>query len=541
MQLRALIAVRLSKVTDATTSPERQLETCRDLIRQRGWAEVGVAQDLDVSAGKTTPFTRPQLGEWLTNRAGEYDVIVVYRMDRLVRRLLDLADVIRWCQQNNVKLVSATESFLDLTAPFGDIIALLVAKVAEMELAAISERNTSAARHNLRAGKYRGGIPPWGYVPEQIDGDWRFVIDPAQAEVIHEVVKRVLAGEPMRAIAAYLNDRGIPSPRDTFATHQGRAAKGSQWHSGGLKRALSSPALLGYTTTLNGPLRADDGSPLTRAEPILTKETFDRLQVELADRENRKEPTKRTNSLLLQVIFCGAIRHKPECSRATPCDCPVCGGVGYKIVGSRGRRPRYRCVTMQEGHPCGNKSIFMDDCDNLVEGVLLKLLGDSERLERVWDTGSDHSAELAEVNDKLADLAGLIGTGVYAAGTPQRAVLDKRITELAARQAELAAQAVKPAGWIWKPVCSGSCPPSCDGQSPKHTGELFSDWWASQDVIARNVWLRSMGVRLTWNGDQMHLDFGDLRKMVENMRASGPVTKWLALLDSLPPGAVVEV
>ncbi|WP_234801081.1 recombinase family protein [Mycobacteroides abscessus] len=64
---------------------------------------------MDVSAGKTTPFDRPQLGDWLTNRHHEFDVLVVFRMDRIVRRLLDLADLIRWCQTHSVALVSATE------------------------------------------------------------------------------------------------------------------------------------------------------------------------------------------------------------------------------------------------------------------------------------------------------------------------------------------------------------------------------------------------------------------------------------------------
>src|SRR3954453_8503321 len=131
--MRALIVVRLSRVTDATTSPERQLEACRQLCSQRGYEVVGVAEDLDVTAA-TAPFDRPQLGDWLTNRLGEFDVLVFYRMDRIVRRLLDLADLIRWCQQHAVKVISASEQFLDLTQPFGDIIALLVAKVAEMEL-----------------------------------------------------------------------------------------------------------------------------------------------------------------------------------------------------------------------------------------------------------------------------------------------------------------------------------------------------------------------------------------------------------------------
>jgi site-specific DNA recombinase len=85
--MRALIVVRLSRVTDATTSPERQIAACEELCRPRGYEVVGIAQDLDVSAAKTTPFDRPQLGKWLDDPT-RYDVIVFFRVDRIVRRLV---------------------------------------------------------------------------------------------------------------------------------------------------------------------------------------------------------------------------------------------------------------------------------------------------------------------------------------------------------------------------------------------------------------------------------------------------------------------
>jgi site-specific DNA recombinase len=91
----------------------------------------------------------------LKNRPGEFDVLVFYRADRIVRRLFGFADLTRWRREHSVTLVSATESHIDLSNDFGDIMALLIAKVAEIELAAISERKASAARHNIKAGKYR--------------------------------------------------------------------------------------------------------------------------------------------------------------------------------------------------------------------------------------------------------------------------------------------------------------------------------------------------------------------------------------------------
>jgi hypothetical protein len=65
--MRALVVIRLSRATDTTTSPERQLQTYRELRTQRGYEVVGVAEDLDVS-GAVDPFDRekrPNLSRWL--------------------------------------------------------------------------------------------------------------------------------------------------------------------------------------------------------------------------------------------------------------------------------------------------------------------------------------------------------------------------------------------------------------------------------------------------------------------------------------------
>ncbi|ORB49409.1 recombinase family protein [Mycobacteroides saopaulense] len=488
-QARALVVIRLSRVTDATTSPERQLEACRELCSQRGYNIVGMAEDLDVSAGSTSPFDRPQLGEWLTNRHNEFDVLVFFRVDRVVRRLFDLADLIRWGQEHSVSLVSATESHFDLSNKLGNVIALLVASIAEMELEAISERNRSAAQYNLRAGKYRGGIPPWGYRPDDSTGEWRYVQDPEQVQVIQEVARRVLEGEPLRAVAHNLTERKILTTKDRFAEIQGREVKGYEWYPSPLKRSLTSPTLLGYAVANGEIIRNDDGSPVVRAEPILTREVFDRLSVELAGRENRKEPTRRSSALLLRVIYCG-----------------VCGKPAYKLKGGKGRQDRYRCASAQYKSTCGNGTVTITDADESLTESVLGLLGNSERQERVWDTGSDHSVELAELDAVLADLTSLLGTSVYRAGTPQRAQLDSQIAGYAARHDELSKLTVRPAGWTWQP-----------------TGQVFSDWWEQQEIEGKNIWLREMEIRLTFDKSAgavvvWHTDLGDLKRFEEQLK-----------------------
>ncbi|MCA1007022.1 recombinase family protein [Rhodococcus hoagii] len=512
---RALIVVRLSRMTDESTSPERQRAACEQLCAARGWEVVGVAEDLDVSAGKTSPFERPALSQWIGDddanpgRIGEFDVLVFFRVDRLVRRVRHLGKMIAWSEQYGVNLVSATETHFDLSSSVGRLIAQLVASFAEMELEAISERNTSSHRHNIQLGKWTGGVPPWGLLPVETPDGWRLVHDAEAVPVIQEVVERVLTGEPLRAIAHDLTERGIPTARDRYNSHQGREPKGYGWHSAGLKRALTSPTLLGYVTRREpitdahgrvlrdskdrkqfGPeeiVRGGDGSPVQRSEPILTKPVFDRLGVELADRENRKEPTKRSSALLLQVVFCD-----------------VCGRPAYRLKGGKGRASRYRCASAQYKATCGNLTVPEADLDDFVESQVLGLMGESERLSRVWDAGEDTAAELAEVDETLTDLVGQLGSGPYRSGTPQRATLDDRIAALAKTRDDLVAVTTRPAGWTWQP-----------------TGETFAEWWERQGVQERNVYLRSMGVSVRFDKRealQLKLTLGELNKMASEVK-----------------------
>jgi site-specific DNA recombinase len=278
------------------------------------------------------------------------------------------------------------------------------------------------------------------------------------------------------------------------------------WNVTPLKRSLLSEAMLGRVTDAKGKsIRGDDGSPILRAEPILTREVFERLRVELDSRSKRGEPTERSSSLLLRVLHCG-----------------ICREPAYKFNGgSHSQYPRYRCKSMTQAVKCGNKTIRADEIDVLVDRAIVTLLGESERLERVWDSGSDNSAELEEINAELVEVTGFIGTPAFRAGTPQYDALIARIETLVARQEKLSADEVKPAGWTWKP-----------------TGEKFGDWWERQDVTARNVWLRTMNVRVEFGREGINLDLGDLGTLTQQLNPSGPAAQWQEVFEAMRENGV---
>ncbi len=520
--MRVLIVVRLSRETSSSTSVARQTEVCEGFCRERGWEPVAVCEDVEVSGSKEIdPFNRkqrPNLARWLNNEvvddAGHpipFDAVVTYRADRLTRSVKQLQRLVHWAEENDKVIVSATEPHFDMASPFSAVLIALIGMISEFELAAISERNASTARRNMRLGMYRGSVPPWGYMPKQDkrSKEWRLVHDPTQVPVVHEVVERVLDGEPLNRIANDLTLRGVQTPKDRLAELRDRPVeKAKPWSSTQLKRSLLSEAMLGYVISDGKPMRNDDGSPIVRSDPILSRELFDRVRGELGGRKSTGEPTKRSTSLLVRVIKCG-----------------VCGGAVYKFNGgSHSQFPRYRCKSVSSAVRCGNRTVSLPETDGLVESVVLRLLGSSERMERRWDAGCDNSAQLEEVNAKLADLVGLLGEDVFRAGTPQRVQLDARIADLGVQQRQLEAEVNRPAGWGWEP-----------------TGELFADWWERQDVTARNLWLRSMNVRVTFDKSGVHLDLGDVESLLFGLRPDREAAGLRRLFEAMKTGGIAGI
>jgi site-specific DNA recombinase len=357
---------------------------------------------------------------------------------------------------------------------------------AEMELSAIAERNKSTARRDIRLGKYRGSTPPWGYLPRKEGDEWRLVQDPEQVAIIREVVERVLRHEPLKRIADDLTGRGVLTVKDQMRRFYDQPAKGTGWSQIVLKRSLVSEAMLGYVISEGRVLRGDDGAPIQRSEPILTREVFERVRIELGSRGPKGERKSGGQSLLTGVLLCG-----------------VCGEPAYRFNGgSHSNLPRYRCRSITRKPSCGNRTVKLPEVDDRLEAGLLSLFGGFERKDRVWQSGSDNASELAEIDAELVDLTSQIASPAYRAGTPQRRALDDRIAALAQRQGQLSAEAVRPAGYEWVP-----------------TGERFADWWQGLDNTSRNDYLRSMNVRVTFDRDNISLHFGDLLGMLGGLDA----------------------
>src|SRR5260370_22287514 len=228
MALRALGVAGLSVVRgQAQTGLPRQSQDIEAKAREMGAEVINIAEEKSVSAFKVPPLKRPRLAEWL-NRPDEYEILIYWKQDRFGRRLIpDFTDMISWATEHKIRMVSATESFGDPTLHAEQIIPIVHAWLGQGESEAESQRMTSTKRYLREAGRWPGGLVPFGYRPEQLPGGkgGGLRIDPGSANIVREAVASLSGGESVFSVTADFNRRGPPTPRDYQRSPAGQPSR----------------------------------------------------------------------------------------------------------------------------------------------------------------------------------------------------------------------------------------------------------------------------------------------------------------------------
>ena len=168
-----------------------------------------VYEDREVSAYQLGVI-RPQFERLLSDLdQGLIQAVVVWKVDRLARRLEDLLRVSRILDTRGAALISVTES-LDTSTASGRFMLRTMVGLAEMESANISLRTAAQRAEAARKGRPNvGGARPFGYAADKT------TIIPEEAEAVRQAIRRFIAGEGVRGIAMDFNRRGILSPKGT--------------------------------------------------------------------------------------------------------------------------------------------------------------------------------------------------------------------------------------------------------------------------------------------------------------------------------------
>ncbi len=204
---RAALYVRVSTDEQSTNgaSLEVQEARCRAYAKAQGWKVVEVLRDQ--SSGKN--LERPGVRRLLELIDGQrVQCAVVYRLDRLSRRVGDLSDLLERFEKAGIALASVSEAF-DTSTPAGRLVVNILGSVGQWEREAIVARVRDALRHRKSNGLVYGVIP-FGFHRQ----GKRLIEDPAEQKIIRRIFRERAKGQTLGAIAEALN-------RDRVRTKQG--------------------------------------------------------------------------------------------------------------------------------------------------------------------------------------------------------------------------------------------------------------------------------------------------------------------------------
>jgi site-specific DNA recombinase len=332
--LRAALYTRVS--TDVQVeegfSLDAQLHRLRAYCESQGWTISDVYTDEGISAKNTE---RPQLQRMLSDiRDRKIDVVLVYRLDRLTRSVLDLHELLQEFERYNVGFKSATEVF-DTTTAMGRLFITIVAALAQWERENLGERVRFGQAQMVREGRYFGNTPPYGY--DLRDGE--LFINPIEAHVIRTIFDLYLSGNGMSRIVKHLNDPSNHIPHPHGSDH---------WSMKVINTIVKNPVYCGYVRYGNKTKKRGSNHELvvtkSTHEPIIEEHVFNRAQSLM---EQRRTSPPRSGTGVHPLV--GVLR------------CGLCGGPMIGRTAKAGTSGRihdyhgYMCNTRRHKRTCAMK------------------------------------------------------------------------------------------------------------------------------------------------------------------------------------------
>jgi site-specific DNA recombinase len=359
-------------------SLDNQREAAESYVKSQiheGWEVLSERYDDGGFSGGN--LERPALRRLLADiEAGKIDRLVVYKMDRLSRSLLDFARLADLLEKHEVSIVSVTQH-LDTSTSMGRLTMNMLLSFAQFEREMIGDRTRDKMSAARRRGKWTGGMPPLGYdVPPE---GRRLIVNREEAEQVRAIFRLYAENPSLLAVSQELNRRGWR--RKSWTTKEGRQRQGKAWDAANLRRVLKDPIYIG---------KAKLGGEVFPGEHdgIVPKAIFQKVQDLI--RENR-----RTGGAAARNKHGALLRGLLRCSA---CNAAMVHGW------TRKGRSLYRYYVCDKAHKrgwetCPTKSVSADRIEEFVVNQI-RVIGRDADVRR--ETFKQALAQLATQSRELA-------------------------------------------------------------------------------------------------------------------------------------------
>lgn len=331
-------------------SLDAQRDACLDYIRSqasRGW--VALEEPYDDGGFTGANIERPGFQKLLDHiRQGLIDVVVIYKVDRLSRSLVDFARVMEHFNRHRVAFVSITQNF-STADPVGRLTLNMLMSFAEFEREMITDRIRDKVAGARRKGKWTGGVTSLGYRSEKS----RLVVAESEAPWVVQTFQWYLEGKSALEISQCLNDAEVP-------LRAMQKPRPHPWNKDHVLRILRNRLYIGEISCLGEFVTAEH-------PPLIKREVFDQAQRLMKPRHHQP----------------GVLIHNPDYLVRGTLRCGVCRGLMTSASTRRNGRVfrYYRCTTRDKWgkRVCAMKQLPAEAIETFVVDQLKEAFQDKGR------------------------------------------------------------------------------------------------------------------------------------------------------------------
>jgi len=291
---------------------------------------------------------RPALAKLLDDiKIKKIDCIVVYKVDRLSRSLIDFAKMLELFDKNNVTFVSVTQQF-NTNNSMGRLTLNILLSFAQFEREIISERTRDKMSAARKKGKWLGG---WAILGYDLDKSSRMLkINEKDAELIREIFALYIKEHSPLVVANIINDKG-------HLTKERQIKSGKVY--GGNKFKRTDIIFILNNIIYAGKVRYAGQVYQGMHEPIISEELFNKAQEIMAHNRRRQPGTKNVETM---GLLGGLLRCK-HCSKSMAPTYTIKNNKKYRY---------YVCIGAQKrGHKeCPTRSVNAQE----IEGAVIDCL-----------------------------------------------------------------------------------------------------------------------------------------------------------------------
>jgi site-specific DNA recombinase len=295
---------------------------------------------------------RPALKRLLADiEAGKVDCVVVYKVDRLSRSLMDFAKMLEVFERKRVAFVSVTQQF-NTTNSMGRLMLNVLLSFAQFEREIISERTRDKMAAARRKGKWVGGLAPLGYDIDPVAR--RLKVNEDEASRVRSIFELYLEVGSIVSTLKEIDRREWRNKRSI--TKKGKERGGRHFDKSSLFKLLTNMA---YIAKIRYKEEVHNGEH----EPIVPVELWDRVQKLL--KHNGK-----TGGVAVRNKFGALLKGLVRC---VCCDCAMTPNHTTKAGNKRYRY--YVCSSAQKRgwHTCPSKSIPAKQIEDFVVSQVKKI------------------------------------------------------------------------------------------------------------------------------------------------------------------------